>query len=213
MGDYKRVPIPGYEGLYDVDTNGDVYSYYKGRKLAQHDKSKTYVQVALCKNGKIVRKNVHRLVATMFVKNPKPHIYTQVNHIDGNKKNNHAENLEWVTASENVRHAHITGLVKDPTHKCVDCGKEFKRNFEPIYPFNRCPKCRDIYRATLPRAKENMARQKRIISRLKELGISQSEIRTVIGKSESAVYMWFHGHSNWKPSELDVIERELLEVW
>ena len=56
---------------------------------------------------------VHRLVAKYFVKNPKPNEYDMVNHIDGDKMNNHYENLEWCNISMNTQHAYDNGLIKD----------------------------------------------------------------------------------------------------
>ena len=53
------------------------------------------------------REYVHRLVAMMFLDNP--HSYSQVNHKDCNKSNNHIDNLEWISNSENINHAHKSG--------------------------------------------------------------------------------------------------------
>lgn len=63
-------------------------------------------------NGKYVF--VHRVIAELFCDNPNR--YEQVDHIDGNKLNNRADNLEWVTASENMRRAYKNGLKKPVSH-------------------------------------------------------------------------------------------------
>lgn len=69
-----------------------------------------YYSVNLYKDKKCYRKDIHRLVAQAFI--PIPKKLLQVNHIDGNKKNNNISNLEWVSAKENVQHAFKMGLIK-----------------------------------------------------------------------------------------------------
>ena len=69
-----------------------------------------YPAVDIYEDGVRHYRKVHRLVVEAFIDNPenKP----QVNHIDGNKRNNNVSNLEWATASENMKHAYNTGLWK-----------------------------------------------------------------------------------------------------
>lgn len=112
----KEVQICKLGGKYStvcdylyIRENGDVVSYYKGQKgrtLKNRYATKGYRQISLHNGPKSAK--VHRLVALAFIPNPdnKP----QVNHIDGNKANNHVDNLEWITNSENAKHAQITGL-------------------------------------------------------------------------------------------------------
>lgn len=120
--------VLGYEGLYQVSNYGRVKSlerkniFYCGlrkkhlerptkEKILNYNKSnRGYLQVCLTKDGKSKTYTVHRLVAKAFLPNVKNK--KQVNHIDGNKENNSIDNLEWVTSSENNKHAFITGLNK-----------------------------------------------------------------------------------------------------
>lgn len=89
---------------YEVSNLGRVCSFKKKypRIMKPGKSSSGYLQVILYTGGKGVRKTIHRLVAEAFVPNPenKP----EVNHIDEDKKNNVAENLEWVTRRENNNH-------------------------------------------------------------------------------------------------------------
>jgi len=102
----NRKIISGYGGRYAVSEDGGVYSC--GKELSQSIHNQ-YLMVAFYVDGKRIKKRVHRLVAEAFIPNPenKP----QVNHLDGNKLNNHVSNLEWATAKENVQHALGLGLV------------------------------------------------------------------------------------------------------
>ena len=116
-----KIEIQGYEGLYSVTSDGRVWSHPKGTnnkagKWLSLDNSGRYPVVSLMKDGQKKRHLVHRLVAQAYVKNPDE--LPQVNHINGIRTDNCAENLEWVTASANRIHAWETGLhVTSEEHK------------------------------------------------------------------------------------------------
>lgn len=94
---------------YAVSDRGRVRSLRRDKILAPQVMRNGYLRVNLGKgNGRFV----HRLVCQEFVANP--HGKPQVNHLDGDKQNNRAGNLEWVTQSENQLHAVATGLQKPP---------------------------------------------------------------------------------------------------
>lgn len=95
--------IPGYEGLYSVDENGNIYSLRNHIILKPNKNWKGYLQYSLCKNGKRQLFLGHRLVAMTFI--PNPNGLPSINHIDENKENNSVSNLEWCTHSYNKKYS------------------------------------------------------------------------------------------------------------
>ena len=89
---------------YEVSNYGEIRNIKTKHVLSQYDAGKGYKKVALMDNGKQNSVFIHRLVARAFVENDDPEHKTQVNHINEDKADNRAENLEWVTPSENINH-------------------------------------------------------------------------------------------------------------
>jgi hypothetical protein len=110
--------IKGYEGHYQISTFGNVKSLNRnttrtntlvGKHTIQIKETilkpsgQRYLGVSLLKDGIRRYPNVHRLVAENWI--PNPYNKAQVNHINGIKTDNRVENLEWVSNSENQKHA------------------------------------------------------------------------------------------------------------
>lgn len=138
--------VTGYEGQYRVSNHGNVKSLKRGKEklLTWHQSKLTkrhpepMYHVEFWADNKRKTFKVHRLVAQEFIPNDegKP----QVNHKDGNRRNNHVDNLEWVTGSENMKHAYRTGLTKPRNQKPIKginllTGKEV--TFQSCYEASR----------------------------------------------------------------------------
>lgn len=111
-----------------VSTGGRVLSYKSGKEheLKQCDNGRGYLTVSV---GLRHPRYVHRLVAETFI--PNPNNYPEVNHLDGNKKNNHVSNLEWCTRKRNKLHACELGLNSSQKPiRIVETGEVFRSQNE-----------------------------------------------------------------------------------
>lgn len=115
-------PVKDFEDRYQISSFGRLYSVPRkerrnnewvtvgGRFLNPAIDEDGYYKAVLVKDTVTTDVFVHRLVAINYIENADPEIFDCVNHIDGNKRNNHVENLEWCDNQQNVDHAMKTGL-------------------------------------------------------------------------------------------------------
>ena|SRR3990167_487424 len=115
--------VPGYD-MYMIDLMGNIYSSCQNgiKKMRARINKSGYLHLGLRKNNKQIDKTIHRLLAITYLGLQEKSSLV-VNHLDGNKLNNWIGNLEVTTASQNVLHAHKTGLIQKlfgedhPRHK------------------------------------------------------------------------------------------------
>lgn len=106
---------------YEVSDHGDIRNATDKFVLKQHVKN-GYKMISLKGTDKMKSFTVSRLVAEYYVDNKDNK--NIVNHIDGNKINNHYTNLEWTTQKENIKHANENGFVKYNPKKVIQCDLE-----------------------------------------------------------------------------------------
>lgn len=131
--------IPEFNGLYQVSSFGRFRGVTRvvqfgnqrrtvvGKILRAFPKKEGYLKISFLKNTRYA----HRVVAEVFIDNPND--LKQVNHKNGNKTDNRVENLEWISSSDNHKHAYsVLG------RKCYAAGKfgaESKRS-KPILQYS-----------------------------------------------------------------------------
>jgi len=134
-------PITGYEGQYEVSDTGRIKSLKRKGKGTPHTQDlirktnylpKGQELVSLSKNGKVKTLLVHRLVAKAFL--PNPNNYPQINHLDGNRKNNNLDNIEWCNQAQNQKHAWDTGLILRENHNTTKLDENKVREIRISFP-------------------------------------------------------------------------------
>lgn len=167
---------------YFVHADGYVISMkrVKEHRMKGGSSTRGYAQVTLITNGIQSQHLVHRLVAETFL--DKLVGKTEVNHIDGDKKNNHVSNLEWVTGSENMKHAVANGLWKAPTKE--------------QYSLIRKRAGESVARFTVDEASD-------ILEMKDSLGLSSTKLATIVGCSKSTIARLVNGTTkNFKQTGL-----------
>lgn len=141
--------ITGYEGYFQVSNLGNFRSLdrrikyknsgtrlYPGKSLLTETIVEGYQRIVLMKDAVKRRYMCHRLVAQEFIPNPEGKPF--INHINGNKSDNRAENLEWCTQSENEIHGYrvLGNTMASKTYpkkiKCIDTDTEFPSMLQAI---------------------------------------------------------------------------------
>ena len=115
--------VVGYEGYFKISNLGNLYSKRSNKILKQTVAKSGYSLVSTKLNGrdgKCICFRIHRLVAEAFLQTPEQYLLDEasktkygkvlINHKDGEKTNNHVDNLEWCSSKENSQHALKTGL-------------------------------------------------------------------------------------------------------
>lgn len=107
--------IPGYEGLYAITEDGQVWSHYRKKFIAWHNTKLGYKEALLSKKGVRKHYQVHRLV--MMTYKPIEDMYKyDVNHLDEDKGNNHISNLEWISHKDNCNYGTRNKKISDAAY-------------------------------------------------------------------------------------------------
>lgn len=165
MEQWKKIEEFNYEyeissygrirSVENVIVRGNGWKYTRKSKILKPSGSGGYLRGAVCVNKKMIPYKIHRLVALAFI--PNNENKKEVNHIDGNKLNNHVENLEWCTRQENIEHCILNKLQKPFKGEEIGNSKllefqviEIRNKFKPrVYSRTKLAKEYNVSEATI----------------------------------------------------------------
>lgn len=192
ISDYPKLDINKgvlvEDGLFLVFENEQIFRV-NGKSLVETSKFRTggrggkYKSVTATVDGEQRRYYVHRLISEAFIPNTKNK--PQVNHIDGNSLNNNIDNLEWVTASENIQHAYDNGLIEtlsNTNRRCGLCGS-------PSMTKGACANCKQNMVITKKRLKVKRwgyTMEMKLYEARKQAKLSQQEVADILGISRNS---------------------------
>lgn len=111
----KEITFEDIKKAYLITSDGKIINKTTNREKKPFVSNSGYKRVTLWFDGKQKKMSVHRLVAMMYI--PNPNNLSQVNHIDGDKKNNNVNNLEWCDQRHNTKEAYKLKLINPKTTK------------------------------------------------------------------------------------------------
>lgn len=128
--DEELKDVPGYDGKFKASKSGRIFNTETRKELIQYVRN-GYVFVLM--NGE--SKRLHRVIMDTFNPNPKPELYTEINHIDENKLNNSLDNLEWCTHDYNIKYGtrgERAGETNGVNIVCLDLDGNFIKEYPSI---------------------------------------------------------------------------------
>ncbi len=136
-------PVKSYEGYYEITKSGKVRSLHKRNPYyimeQRIDRAGYYTVRLKRKEDKGSTQSVHRLLAKTFIENLNDKCC--VNHKNGNKLDNSLDNLEWVSHSENCKHAYLNGLRPKSSKPVIDtCAKRVFKTIQEAAEFYDIPR-------------------------------------------------------------------------
>lgn len=197
LANERWLPIPDYEGLYEVSNLGRIRSLERvvlagdrsyvrpGQQIKTRFDELGYERVTLCKGAKTQHYMLHRIVASAFLPNPdnKPHI----DHIDGNPSNNRVDNLRWCTPKENCNNPITRARVLD------------SRKFGPEH-----------HSYGVPKTAEQRAKMSKTI---REKGYTEEELLFRSIRCKNARKVKGREHYRARKIEQYTLDGELVRVW